>query len=550
MDVEQLYEEAISLVENQDTIDSVMEIEDQSVVSERLISIIKTGRAVEDDEGADEDTAERVRNLKFSSITAMRKSIGVADDEWTAAWKKTPSRTHHNELVAKTLAGMTAGERAKAFEAVSPADKPSTSTAPKSGGIPSAPLASEIAEALLAATKHQLTEALANSADPKIKKEHIASAKMIRVVMESGGGLPTPSSKAAVTPFNQQKFQQALLTSDRKTWLQMLADHKDVVTQVLKLAKGKSATLNELMEAAQAETPQGANTTALVAWVDQDPVSEPRAEWDGPRPRTRSKRLPAKYRNTILPLQFTDAREGMVSDILDEVEYKSAATKYDSDSQKSIKDLEAFDKARKEHRFKTTQDFRDAIDLLEEYCANTEPALMPEMSEELRDHRTYVRALTKEMNVQGANANVSVMTLYVRYDEAVRIKRAEATMGTSWTDDFQSMRMTYLTIPLQKLTQRRNEETAKKLASLEAELKTVRQRPPPGGGGGGGGGSLDRVWDRVKDIPGVKREHLKVKGKDICAGSCRGKCQFGQRCRFGHHCIKCGSTAHATPDCK
>ena len=173
MDVEQLYEEAISLVENQDTIGSVMEIEDQSVLSERLISIIKTGRAVEDDEGPDEDTAERVRNLKFSSITAMRKSIGVADDEWTAAWKKTPSRTHHNELVAKTLVGMTAGERAKAFEVVSPANKPSTSTVPKSGGIPSAPLASEIAEALLAATKHQLTEALANSADPKIKKEHM-----------------------------------------------------------------------------------------------------------------------------------------------------------------------------------------------------------------------------------------------------------------------------------------------------------------------------------------------------------------------------------------
>ena len=57
------------------------------------------------------------------------------------------------------------------------------------------------------------------------KDGHVASAKMIQVVMKTGAPLPPPTTTAEQNTFDQNKFRAALDANDRATWTQMLADN-------------------------------------------------------------------------------------------------------------------------------------------------------------------------------------------------------------------------------------------------------------------------------------------------------------------------------------
>ena len=106
------------------------------------------------------------------------------------------------------------------------------------------------------------------------KEGHTASAKMIKTVLESGGGLPAPSSNGGhKATFDQQLFRKALDNSNRAVWTQMLADNPEMMRRVLQQAQGSSVTIDELTEAGRSQTQQG--RSAIVPWIEKEAVGEP-----------------------------------------------------------------------------------------------------------------------------------------------------------------------------------------------------------------------------------------------------------------------------------
>jgi len=147
----------------------------------------------------------------------------------------------------------------------------------------------------------------------------------------------------------------------------MLADNPEMMRRVLQQAQGSSVTIDELTEAGRSQTQQG--RSAIVPWIEKEAVGEPLGEWEGVLPRVKSADLPKKFRNVHLPMQFHE-RDYSVGALYDTLADDSEANRFLSEGAKALKSEEAFQKARKNHVFKTTSDFRDAIDRLADYSAS------------------------------------------------------------------------------------------------------------------------------------------------------------------------------------
>ena len=59
------------------------------------------------------------------------------------------------------------------------------------------------------------------------------------------------------------------------------------------------------------------------------------------------------------------------------------------------------------------EDFRMIIDNLEAYVSNTQPTLMPSMSEEYAAHQQYVRDLIRDMFLERADEELEVMKMFI-----------------------------------------------------------------------------------------------------------------------------------------
>ena len=321
---------------------------------------------------------EALGKLTAVAMGKIRKHLQISDAAWAKAAADKHCKKEMLQLVTDTLTNGSLDQAQVDAALRLTGIGGDNNEAPKQDDD----TAKQVAEALMAAAKKELEKACGAGGN---KGGHIASAKVIKVVMESGGGLPaSTSSGAAKVKFDKNKFKKALDAADRMTWQQMLADNPDMLQEVLKQAQGNSKTIDELVRAAQANTTQG-RSLVLVSWVDRE-VDEPPAEWDGVRPRVKSSKLPKQFRNIKLPMQFDKGPSYSLSDLYDDIDDTSTASRFDSEKAKELKTEEAFAKLRMNHVFKTTADFREAVDRLERYLSHTQPPLMPRMSEEIELH--------------------------------------------------------------------------------------------------------------------------------------------------------------------
>ncbi len=545
MDTAGLMDKAEEMGIAQHAIEAAMEHADDDLRQAKLVELIMNPELAEVNKLSDEQRTA-ILALKVTGLSKLRKHLAIPQGVWAQAVTQKDCVSAMRQLITEHL-------EAKEPEQINEALATATGTARKDsrsearGQQPGLDTATDdtpkqIAEALVAAAKQELMRAKGSTAG---KEGHIASAKMLKTVIESGGGLPAPrASKASLGNFDQDKFKTALAASDRQTWTQMLADRPELMHEVLQQTKGSSETIKELIEAAKKQTPQG---TSLTAWVDREPVSEPPSDWEGVGPRVKSAKIPKKFRNIFLPLQFDRERDFSISELLDDVEDESDATRYDTDAAKELKTEEAYKKLRKKHVFKTLSEFRDAVDRLEHYCAHTQPAILPPMSEELEQHRVYVRGLINEMRTAGVDEDPVIMKLYVLYDEEIRARRAKHTVHTAWTDEFAKIRKTFLTTPLRAHERKQKVETEGKMKRLAEQLSTLaakKARTTEATHKNAG------AWNKLQHIPGAKKEHLLKNGKQVCFGHSKKAegCTFAG-CRFSHHCIKCGGD-HPAQKCK
>ena len=538
MDVSGLIAKATELEVGEDIIDSTMGLKDMDERKSELIKLI-TEAGGSTDQGGDmwrantlsTEQRQQVESMTFSQLNRLRVAINIQTDSWTQA-VNSGDTTACAAVVTVALQDMSPVARSAALAAITAKSSKATNT-----------VAKNVTDALMSAARREVIKAAGKATDAKAG--HIASAKMIQAVMKSGARLPAPSRTLADDTFDQQKFKMALDNNDKATWTQMLADHETLIAQVLREAQGHSSTLNELIVAAQVESAQG-KAPSLTNWIDMQPVAEPGSDYDGNVPRIKSKRLPAAYRNTFFPGQFDSDRKRSASDELDEAFDTEVAGKYDSDRVKSLKAEEAYKRLRQKHSFKSTQEWREAADRLEEYCANTLPPLLPAMSAELHAHQRYVRTLIEEMKVEGANEDTAVMKIFVIYDEEVRMKKAKATVDTCWTDEFTAIRTKYLTRPLRQLQRQTNAEVRKMNTELREQMTELKKRR----GKTSDKSKAEELWERVKDIAGAEHKHLFLNKKGVCASYCVGSCKKSSSCWYSHHCLKCGKKGHSITDCK
>ena len=158
----------------------------------------------------------------------------------------------------------------------------------------------------------------------------------------------------------------------------------------------------------------------------------------------------------------------------------------------------------------------------------------------------YVRGLISEMRTAGVDEDPVTMKFYVLYDEEVRARRAKHTVHTAWTDKFAKIRKTFLTEPLRAHERKKRTATETKVKRLEDRLSTLSAKKPRLNDTDD---KMVAAWNKLKDIPGAKKEHLMKNGKQICFGHCKKTdgCTFSN-CRFSHHCIKCGG-GHPAQKC-
>ena len=491
---------------------------------------------------SDEQSAA-IGKLTAMGLSRLRRRLAIPTSDWADAVAQAQCMEAMRALIIVSMQGMQQDEIGEALSAVEIASGKQQEVGATSDDTDTPRL---VVRALMAAAKQEVMKAKGSVTG---RDGHIASAKMMKIVMETGGGLPPPREKAPnLNSFDQDKFKAALAASDRQTWTQMLADHPDLLKDVLKQAQGNSETIDELIQGAGKQTAQGAS---LSAWISREPVGEPASDWEGVAPRVKSAKLPQKYRNVFLPLQFDRERDYSVSELIDDIDDESTASRYDTEKAKELKNEEAYKKLRKEHKFQTLSDFRDATDRLEHYCGHTQPPILPPMSEELELHRVYVRNLINEMRTAGADADAKVMKLYVLYDEEVRIRRATNTVQTAWTDDFDKTRRAFLTIPLKLHDRKEREKSDKELKHLRDEITGLKAKKArlhetlDKSGNKNANKNANKqtaAWDKVKDLPGAKKQHLVKNGKQVCFHHCKldEGCKFTSSCHFSHHCLKCG----------
>ena len=563
MPLDKLIEKAEELGANPGAMDDAMELSDDAQRA-RLCEIIRAGDDAKDDEEMDEAMLQKIMGLSYSNMRDLRRKAEVDERKWSEAMMIKDAATRKKNCGTIILRKfLTLGEEDMEAMLEEAGIKDDSAAPVIDGDLPAG-----VVDDMFTVARTKLSDATYEK-NLEVKKQHMASAKMIQVVMESGGGLPRASATPAAG-FDRSTFKQALKSSDKKTWTQMLADNAPVVEQMMGLARGKSETLNELYRGAQEKTDQGAASSkklTSVAWVDMEPVKEPARDWVGVRPRTESKKIPAEYRNVFLPLQFDRERDEMMSDVIDDIDESAGISKYDSETVKDEKRKDAFKKARKKHAFKCTQDFRDATDKLEDYCSNTVPPLMPVMSEDLKDHRQYVRELVEEMKLAGANDDPKIMKIYLRYDEQVRFHKARATVEVSWTDNFVKLKHAYVETPERQLRRAQQVETQLELKRLREQVKAKPDKARPtkktrthtaatdatGDTGGAGLSSSDKSIFRMHfaNVDGAQEKHFFL-GQDRKKGVCRAYSKGGcsrTDCKFSHHCMKCGEAGHSTTEC-
>jgi hypothetical protein len=549
MDTDDLMEKAVDMGISEAVVNMAMNLDDDARRRARLIDVIMN--PPEDPaSGGSLSTAQRAAlgKLKPVQMAKLRKHLKIDDRPWKMA---VAHQRHKDEMLKLIIETLIAGhlDQEQINAALAAVDIVVDGGEAGTGGGRKVTFGSEeadddvataVAGALVSAAQKEQMMAAGATGD---KEGHTASAKMIKTVLESGGGLPAPSSNGGhKATFDQQLFRKALDNSNRAVWTQMLADNPEMMRRVLQQAQGSSVTIDELTEAGRSQTQQG--RSAIVPWIEKEAVGEPLGEWEGVLPRVKSADLPKKFRNVHLPMQFHE-RDYSVGALYDTLADDSEANRFLSEGAKALKSEEAFQKARKNHVFKTTSDFRDAIDRLADYSANTQPALMPSMSEELAQHTTYARNLITEMKNAGANDDPVVMKIYVLYDEEIRLRRAKATVQTAWTDDFTTVRARFLTKPLSVHEQEQKKKTRAELKRLtekceETERTLTAVKRQKAGQQGKESVSYD-VWDKLKNLDGANKEHLAKDGKNICIEFCKksGGCKR-RSCKFSHHCLKCG----------
>ena len=543
MSTAELFDKAADMGIAESAIEKAMALTTDVQRRQTLVDLIlepdtATGGTLTDEQSA------AIGKLTAMGLSRLRRRLDIPTSDWADAVAQAQCMEAMRALIIVSMQGMQQDEIGEALGAVGITSGKQHEVDAASGD---ADVPRQVVQALVAAAKQEVMKAKGSVTG---REGHIASAKMLKIVMETGGGLPPPREQApSLNSFDQGKFRAALAASDRQTWTQMLADHPDLVKDVLKQAQGNSETINELIQGAGNQTAQGAS---LSAWISREPVGEPASDWEGVAPRVKSAKLPKKYRNVFLPLQFDRERDYSVSELIDDIDDESKASRYDTEKAKELKSEEAYKKLRKEHKFQTLSDFRDATDRLEHYCGHTQPPILPPMSEELELHRVYVRNLINEMRTAGADKDAKVMKFYVLYDEEVRIRRATNTGHTAWTDDFDKTRRNFLTIPLKQHDRKEREKSDKELKHLRDEITGLKakkarlQETTDKSGDKKANKNADKktaaAWDKVKDLPGAKKQHLVKNGKQVCFHHCKldEGCKFIDSCRFAHHCLKCG----------
>ena len=539
MSTAELIDKATDMGIADSAIEKAMALKTDAERKQTLIDLIlepdtATGGTLSDEQSA------AIGKLTAMGLSRLRRRLAIPTSDWADAVAQAQCMDAMRALIIVSMQGMQQDEIGEALSAVGIASGKQQEVGATSDDTDTPRL---VVRALMAAAKQEVMKAKGSVTG---RDGHIASAKMMKIVMETGGGLHPPREKAPnLNSFDQGKFKAALAASDRQTWTQMLADHPDLLKDVLKQAQGNSETIYELIQGAGKQTAQGAS---LSAWTSRE---QPASDWEGVAPRVKSAKLPQKYRNVFLPLQFDRERDYSVSELIDDIDDESTASRYDTEKAKELKNEEAYKKLRKEHKFQTLSDFRDATDRLEHYCGHTQPPILPPMSEELELHRVYVRNLINEMRTAGADADAKVMKLYVLYDEEVRIRRATNTVQTAWTDDFDKTRRAFLTIPLKLHDRKEREKSDKELKHLRDEITGLKAKKarlhetPDKSGNKNANKNANKqtaAWDKVKDLPGAKKQHLVKNGKQVCFHHCKldEGCKFTSSCHFSHHCLKCG----------
>jgi len=416
MNTADLMDKAVEMGIAQTAIEDAMAHAEDQLRRAQLIELIMNPEVAEISKLSDEQRAT-LEQMTATSLSKLRKHLVIPQGEWAQAVATNDCMPAMRKLVARYLA-------VKEPEQIDEALATVASTVQTAGGTAGwgqkADLEAstkdtprQVAEALVAGEQQELMRAKGSAVG---REGHIASAKMLKTVTESGGSLPAPQAMNA------------------------------------KLGESYS------------------NGTSLTAWVEREPVGEPPSDWEGVGPRVKSAKMPKKFRNIFLPLQFDRERDYSISELLDDIEDESEATRYDTGKAKELKTEEAFKKLRKKHVFNTLGEFRDAVDRLEHYCAHTQPAILPPMSEELEQHRIYVRGLVNEMRTAGVDEDPVIMKLYVLYDEEIRTRRAKHTVHTAWTDEFAKIRKTFLTTPLRAHERKTKAETEIKMKRLAEQI--------------------------------------------------------------------------------
>jgi hypothetical protein len=135
------------------------------------------------------------------------------------------------------------------------------------------------------------------------------------------------------------------------------------------------------------------------------------------------------------------------------------------------------------------------------YAAQTSPPLMGNVVQ--NQHAAYCMHLKEDMGLHGAGTDRRMLTLYVNYDERMRMHIATATDEVEYTEGAPQLRHEFLEMPRKRLEKIIVDERDAALTQKIAQMKRPapkRDRAPGGreqpGADAGGGGKPPKVGGR------------------------------------------------------
>jgi hypothetical protein len=379
--------------------------------------------------------------------------------------------------------------------------------------------------------------------------QHFRSASLQRVKMRQAGGptkVNTDGPAGRMTKSGQEKLKKALARGDKK-YIDDVMHNLD-----LEMHQGESPAMTEMAKAAKQAGPQGASAR-FIPWSKRPQVSPPAAEFSGMRPTIKADQVETP--NILFPRWFLRDPNKLLSD-----SWKPKAKLGDyswtgDDKKDDVKLL----------GFTTPDDWFQAATMLQMYAAQTSPPLMGNVVQ--NQHAAYCMQLKEDMGLHGAGTDRRMLTLYVNYDERMRMHIATATDEVEYTEGAPQLRHEFLEMPRKRLEKIIVDERDAALTLKIAQMKRPapkrdrapggREQPAADAGGGGkpkvGGreGMAIKLLKRdLSEMPYI----YKGKGRDrkaACLVHNSGDCHAGEaKCTYGHFCVGCGQQGCSINTCR